>query len=421
MWSGKTLGVPTVPQPIAKWNSARDVWETPGTESIFCGHLAASSGIFPTSGMTANGAAFERPTLAPRINGSGSLSLLRTVMADEAGGGPLSPAMARARNQTLRLSGQLVDLANPGQLAQPLLATPNAVEADKSVAGMGVARRKKTGQVFLTNQLVTIMGADPTELLPTTTARDWRSAGTSEGHQARSKDRAQPLSEIVNVLPTPRASAAMNSPLRPGAKDTSRLEDAVAVNLLPTPTASEGHKGGPNSRGSKGDRILSGTVTHLLPTPVATPSGNTPENHLSKKPGRKVVTDLAILVENDLLESGGRLLPTPSANQATNGGSQHPEKRKAGGHQVSLSDITEHVLLPTPKASDGVFAAPSTSSRPVEKATFLSTRILLQQGHLDHRKSTGESTNPPSEDGKLCWDDPPPRRRNRRDGTGTTD
>ena len=36
----------------------------------------------------------------------------------------------------------------------------------------------------------------------------------------------------------------------------------------------------------------------VLPTPTATYSGNTPENHLRKKPGRSKVTDLRILVED---------------------------------------------------------------------------------------------------------------------------
>lgn len=45
----------------------------------------------------------------------------------------------------------------------------------------------------------------------------------------------------------------------------------------------------------------------LLPSPVAQPSGNPPEVHLRKKPGRKRVTDLAVLVENDLLQTGGEL------------------------------------------------------------------------------------------------------------------
>lgn len=45
------------------------------------------------------------------------------------------------------------------------------------------------------------------------------------------------------------------------------------------------------------------------------------------------------------------LLKTPTAQLAVNGGSQHPDKRKAGGHGPTLADEVEH-LLPTPRASD---------------------------------------------------------------------
>ena len=45
------------------------------------------------------------------------------------------------------------------------------------------------------------------------------------------------------------------------------------------------------------------------------------------------------------------LLRTPTAQLATNGGSQHPDKRKAGGHGPTLADEVEH-LLPTPTARD---------------------------------------------------------------------
>lgn len=86
----------------------------------------------------------------------------------------------------------------------------------------------------------------------------------------------------------------------------------------------------------------------LLPTPVASFSENTPENHLRKKPGRQQVTDLKILVENGLLASGGRLLKTPTAQLAANGGSQDPVKRRAGGHGPTLADQVETELLPTP-------------------------------------------------------------------------
>lgn len=42
------------------------------------------------------------------------------------------------------------------------------------------------------------------------------------------------------------------------------------------------------------------------------------------------------------------LLPTPEANTAANGGPQHPDKRRAGGHSVNLHDVAVHALLPTP-------------------------------------------------------------------------
>jgi DNA (cytosine-5)-methyltransferase 1 len=92
----------------------------------------------------------------------------------------------------------------------------------------------------------------------------------------------------------------------------------------------------------------------LLPTTVAQPSGNSPEEHLRKKPGSEVVTDLAIIAENGLIESGGKLLPTPDAYSGSRGGSQHPEKRRDGGHTVSLADVTEHALLGTPRTAQGV-------------------------------------------------------------------
>ena len=41
-------------------------------------------------------------------------------------------------------------------------------------------------------------------------------------------------------------------------------------------------------------------------------------------------------------------LKTPTAQLAINGGSQHPDKRRAGGHGPTLADQAEHELLPTP-------------------------------------------------------------------------
>ena len=91
-----------------------------------------------------------------------------------------------------------------------------------------------------------------------------------------------------------------------------------------------------------------GAAAFLLPTPAACESGNTPENHLRKKPGRSTVTSLKAITEHGLLATGGRVpaetLRTPTAQMAVNGGSQPPAKRKAGGHGPTLADEIEHEI-----------------------------------------------------------------------------
>ncbi|MBD0688307.1 hypothetical protein [Streptomyces sp. CBMA123] len=53
------------------------------------------------------------------------------------------------------------------------------------------------------------------------------------------------------------------------------------------------------------------------------------------------------------------LLKTPTSNLGAIGGSQHPDRRREGGHGPNLSDEVEH-LLPTPKASDGTHGGPNS-------------------------------------------------------------
>lgn len=130
--------------------------------------------------------------------------------------------------------------------------------------------------------------------------------------------------------------------------------------LIPTPTASD-HKAGRNPEGT-GHSLTQ--AVQLLPTPVAQPSGNTPSEHLRKKPGRKQVTDLAVIVENNLLPTGG-LLPTPQATNAP---------RSSAGYGPNFHEIARG-LLPTPSASDAIMGLPRTSGRPPEKSTKLATRL----------------------------------------------
>lgn len=111
--------------------------------------------------------------------------------------------------------------------------------------------------------------------------------------------------EVEGGALSPARAKAENRTLRL----SGQMIDLVAPGqLLPTPQARDwkGRNGGAIKGWGKDLNWIAEEIT-LLPTPVAQPSGNTPQEHLRKKPGREVVTDLAILVENEMLSTGGRM------------------------------------------------------------------------------------------------------------------
>lgn len=91
----------------------------------------------------------------------------------------------------------------------------------------------------------------------------------------------------------------------------------------------------------------------LLPTPMTAYTASTHAEWRARRPAgngapRELCSDLRIVAEE--------LLPTPNSSLASSGGSQHPDKLRAGGHQVKLKDAIEHLptpLLPTPNATEG--------------------------------------------------------------------
>jgi hypothetical protein len=133
------------------------------------------------------------------------------------------------------------------------------------------------------------------------------------------------------------------------------------------------------------------------------------------------------------------LLKTPTSNIGSNGGSQHPAKRKSGGHGPNLADEVEW-LLPTPKASDGIKGSPNQRGNgdltlPSAAASLLPTtgasRITTPSGRssrswrpprsavvlplwsqappeAEEATGGGDRTAPPSPDGKPS---PAPHRR----------
>jgi DNA (cytosine-5)-methyltransferase 1 len=97
-----------------------------------------------------------------------------------------------------------------------------------------------------------------------------------------------------------------------------------------------------------------GQTSGLLPTPAAGSfnDGEDPELWLAR---RQRLRDLGVNGNGmgTPLGMAVQLLKTPTAQLGVNGGSQHPDKRKAGGHGPTLADEIEH-LLPTPRCADGL-------------------------------------------------------------------
>ena len=107
-----------MPEPIAQWNPTRDCWETTQQASLLSEHLDVYSETWPTSGMTRSGVAYGLPTWEPPMDAFGPSSLL---------------------------------------------PTPLASEGTKPSNTMGAVRMAATGEVFLTNVIVSLCRLDPTE------------------------------------------------------------------------------------------------------------------------------------------------------------------------------------------------------------------------------------------------------------------
>ena len=78
-------------EPLASWNPERDVWETQQVD-LFSGLSDVYSEIWPASGMTRNGLAFELPTWEPPTSGT-ECSSLPTPRATRGGSSTETVAM----------------------------------------------------------------------------------------------------------------------------------------------------------------------------------------------------------------------------------------------------------------------------------------------------------------------------------------
>jgi hypothetical protein len=193
-------------------------------------------------------------------------ALLRTPVASEAEGGAVAPDVAKANGQTLRLSGQMIDMVAPDQL--PKLPTPTV--SDQYTANLSSTQQKEgsmhsvtLAQVFHKPDLFptpntmdhlparskekiaesklrtpggysNVRETVVNDLMPTPTTRDYKDG--TQAHERDGKVQTDTVARAVFnsgevLLGTPRATAANSSSkqVELGAPK-ARLEDQVHTN-----------------------------------------------------------------------------------------------------------------------------------------------------------------------------------------------
>jgi hypothetical protein len=191
--------------------------------------------------------------------------LLRTPVASEAEGGAVAPEVAKANGQTLRLSGQMIDMVAPEQLpklAKSRLSVPTPTASDAVFGGLvrkvtqsspnrGVGLPLWANRIITEFYLPTPITSDykngkssagyglnlpetAKTLMPTPTTRDYKDG--SQPHERDGKVQTDTVARAVFnsgevLLGTPRATAANSSSkqVELGAPK-ARLEDQVHTN-----------------------------------------------------------------------------------------------------------------------------------------------------------------------------------------------
>lgn len=101
----------------------------------------------------------------------------------------------------------------------------------------------------------------------------------------------------------------------------------------------------------------------------------------------------------------GSALATPKRSDGVKGGPN--QSYGAGGEPLPAQamGIPADGFLYTPKASDGVFAAPATSGRPLDRSTFLSTQVRLMDlpGRMDPEKIREHDSGLPTQIGQASF------------------
>lgn len=397
----------------------------------------SSSLVWPNSGMTLDGVAYELPMWEPHISvpessfSLGGETLLPTPMARD---GENSSEQGFRQHEGPDANPTLLGAARRVTgTSRQLLPTPQAADADGGRVEKAAAAnnwRRPSGSKA-SKPLGTAVA-----MLPTPAAQE--PGGTVERHLERKNvldggQRTKPthLSLAIKTLPTPAATdgKGKDQPNREGGTSLRELGQ-----LLPTPQGSDGERGPDFARqreraethGSGGDDLTTTVAkiargsTPMLPTPVANPdnpgAGGELRAALTHGPGRRNTTG----IDTWGRPNEGRppqLLPTPTAMDAASSGGRNAPGFK--GHAgTSLTDAVRadrpkpHAapLLPTPQTRDG-----DETGRGADPERFKGPKSQNgRRSNLDDciaaidQKSPwiGESTDPPSSAGSPSPDPP---------------
>ena len=179
----------------------------------------------------------------PRVDRK-NLELLRTPVASEAEGGAVAPELAKANGQTLRLSGQMIDMVAPNQL--PKLPTPTV--SDQYTANLASTQQKEGSMHSVTLAQV----FHKPDLFPTPITSDYKNGKSSAGYGANLPETARSL------FPTPVASEGTKAPSQQTSATKSKtgqvwlsnvakdLEPVPELRVLPTPQVDDSKNTGHN-------------------------------------------------------------------------------------------------------------------------------------------------------------------------------
>jgi hypothetical protein len=251
------------------------------------------------------------------------LELLRTPVASEAEGGAVAPDVAKANGQTLRLSGQMIDMVAPDQL--PKLPTPTV--SDQYTANLSSTQQKEGSMHSVTLAQV----FHKPDLFPTPNTMDHLDARTGEarerqlhrgGSNSRRNTTGNLREDIIALMPTPNTldhlparspEKIAESKLRTSG-GYSNVRETVVNDLFPTPITSD-YKNGKSSAGY--GLNLPETARSLFPTPVASEGTKAPSQQTSatkSKTGQVWLSNVAKDLEP--------LLGTPRATAANSSSKQ---------------------------------------------------------------------------------------------------